>query len=188
MPATAASISPFQKSLHSRLKPGSRALVGDMLTGTLTPTVLLQVDDTYISARVVYKEGAAELYFDRALGHISCGGGFSLIVASSLATRELHLVTEYSALVPKLLDPDTLLVKQLLRTATSQDIATLKRFHLLTFELWMRAVNAAILNVVGMTSEDLPDYEYHDAFDNNETPRQCAEMMLEAQGWNGENA
>ena len=50
-----------------------------------------------------------------------------------------------------------------------------------TFEQWMAKVDAHIAKAVGgLTSEDLPDYCYRDAFDNRESPSACARKAVRA--------
>lgn len=50
----------------------------------------------------------------------------------------------------------------------------------MTFEQWMKAVDAELLQMVGTVSGDLPDSGYYDGFEGGMTPYEMAiEVMVE---------
>ena len=51
------------------------------------------------------------------------------------------------------------------------------------FEQFMAEVDAEIENVLGVTSEDIEDYCYRDAFDNGDSPYETAMEALDAIGF-----
>lgn len=48
-----------------------------------------------------------------------------------------------------------------------------------TFEQWMEEVNVALVSMCGMGSEDLPDWNYWDAWDDGISPKSAAADVLE---------
>lgn len=48
------------------------------------------------------------------------------------------------------------------------------------FEEFMNAVDAELLNLLGVTSEDLPDYGYMDAWEAGEDPEEVAMNVIES--------
>ncbi len=44
----------------------------------------------------------------------------------------------------------------------------------LTFEAWMKQVNLRIENTIGLSSDDLPDINYRDLYDNEVNPSTAA--------------
>jgi hypothetical protein len=56
-----------------------------------------------------------------------------------------------------------------------------------TFEVWMREINRFMERVVGVSSDDLPDWSYWDAWSDGATPKDAARDALAAAGWNDED-
>lgn len=52
----------------------------------------------------------------------------------------------------------------------------------MTFEEWMRAVNAHLEQLAGMCADDLPDWRYADAHANGTTPLAAARAAIRAAG------
>jgi hypothetical protein len=52
----------------------------------------------------------------------------------------------------------------------------------LAFEQWMLHVNNAMAKLCGMTADDLPDYDYHQAFEEGRLPRVTARQAVRAAG------
>lgn len=50
----------------------------------------------------------------------------------------------------------------------------------LTFEEWMAEVNRLMVGKCGMGSEDLPDWNYRDAYNDGLTPNQAANQAINA--------
>lgn len=48
------------------------------------------------------------------------------------------------------------------------------------FLAWMKAVDDYLVKRTGLSSSDLPDYCYHDDFDDGATPRQAAVAAIHA--------
>ena len=48
------------------------------------------------------------------------------------------------------------------------------------FEHWMKRVDSILLRTVGVTSGDLPDACLYDWYDDELTPRQAAQLLIEA--------
>ena len=49
----------------------------------------------------------------------------------------------------------------------------------INFKAYMLAVDKKLIAECGMASDCLPDYLYYDAFQNGDTPKDCAENALE---------
>ncbi len=49
-----------------------------------------------------------------------------------------------------------------------------------TFENWMHKVETAMIEMCGMGPDDLPDYCYHDAWEDDTPPRVCARAAIRA--------
>ncbi len=47
-----------------------------------------------------------------------------------------------------------------------------------TFEAWMAKVDAELIRRCGFDSQDLPDYCYSDAYEDDATPSMCAAEVL----------
>ena len=59
-------------------------------------------------------------------------------------------------------------------------------FPLLTpkeFQLWMEAVDDAVLQIPGVSVHDLPDRPFRDMFEDGASPREAAQDALEYAGW-----
>lgn len=55
------------------------------------------------------------------------------------------------------------------------------------FDTWMKQVNieiGKIIGFIGIDSDDLIDYPYRDAYEDEATPREVAEEVLEENGLN----
>lgn len=50
------------------------------------------------------------------------------------------------------------------------------------FEAWMERVDAAIESWYGLSSDDLPDVEYYDMFEDGWTPGDAAQYALDNAG------
>jgi hypothetical protein len=50
----------------------------------------------------------------------------------------------------------------------------------LTFDAWMRAVDEALIRKVGVSSNDLPDWTYRDAYEDGLTADEAAGAALDA--------
>lgn len=50
--------------------------------------------------------------------------------------------------------------------------------HTLTWEQWKGAVNAAIVRKVGVHADDLPDWNYRDAFNQGMQPPRAAAAVI----------
>lgn len=50
----------------------------------------------------------------------------------------------------------------------------------LTWEAWMRLVDAAVARIAGLSAYDLPDYCYRDAYDDGESPTATARAAIRA--------
>jgi hypothetical protein len=48
----------------------------------------------------------------------------------------------------------------------------------MTFEQWQAKVNQAIINQVDLEIDDLPDYDYWNAWNDGETPAYTAKMVI----------
>ncbi len=48
-----------------------------------------------------------------------------------------------------------------------------------SFEDWMRQVDAALVSQVGLSSSDLPDQAYRDLYDSDTEPKEVAQEILE---------
>ncbi len=51
------------------------------------------------------------------------------------------------------------------------------------FGSWMIRVDAILTQTAGVDSNDLADWTYHDAFDDEMPPEEAAEEVLVANGW-----
>lgn len=49
----------------------------------------------------------------------------------------------------------------------------------MTFESWMKEVDAEITALCGLGVDDLADYMYRDAYDDGDSPEDVAVMVLE---------
>lgn len=49
----------------------------------------------------------------------------------------------------------------------------------MTFEQWMKKVDQIIYNICGLTSEDLADFMYYDAWEDGARPEDIANDVLE---------
>lgn len=49
----------------------------------------------------------------------------------------------------------------------------------MNFDEFMREVDMRLVDECGLDSECMPDYLYHDAFQNNVSPKECAACALE---------
>ena len=47
------------------------------------------------------------------------------------------------------------------------------------FDEWQRIVELYLVEKCGMGIEDLPDYDYWEAWDNGENPKNVAEQVIE---------
>lgn len=47
-----------------------------------------------------------------------------------------------------------------------------------SYEQWKTAVNHAVIRLTGMDCDDLPDYNYRDAYDAGDTPHQTAGQVV----------
>lgn len=54
------------------------------------------------------------------------------------------------------------------------------------FNQWMAHVDAEMLKIAGLTSDDIGDYEYRDCYDDGLDPAAAAHEALEAFGYNPE--
>lgn len=50
--------------------------------------------------------------------------------------------------------------------------------HSLTWEQWKGAVNAAVIRKVGVPADDLPDWDYRDAFESGMAPSKAAAAII----------
>lgn len=50
----------------------------------------------------------------------------------------------------------------------------------MTFESWLKKVDAALLQLCGMTHEDIPDWDYYNAFEDDMTPVRAAKKAITA--------
>lgn len=64
------------------------------------------------------------------------------------------------------------------------DLSTERRKGL-TFREWKREVNKELVHLCGMVADDLPDYDYWDAWDGEVTPADTAREVLEEAGYDG---
>lgn len=48
----------------------------------------------------------------------------------------------------------------------------------LTYEQWKGAVNAAVIRRVGLSADDLPDWNYRDAYESGMTPLRAAAKVI----------
>jgi Family of unknown function (DUF5419) len=48
-----------------------------------------------------------------------------------------------------------------------------------SFEQWMAEVDEVLVKKVGVSSADLPDWTYRDAFDQGSTPEEAADEAIE---------
>lgn len=48
-----------------------------------------------------------------------------------------------------------------------------------TFEAWMKRVDRIIVRHFGVGADDLPDWGYHDAYEDGLTPSECFQTMQE---------
>ena len=46
------------------------------------------------------------------------------------------------------------------------------------FDIYMREVNAILVASCGLDSEDLPDWKYHDDYEDGYSPRSCARRAI----------
>ena len=53
----------------------------------------------------------------------------------------------------------------------------------MTFSEWMKRVDAVLVRICGMGSDDLPDVDYWELFDNDSDPAYAALHALEAAGY-----
>lgn len=49
----------------------------------------------------------------------------------------------------------------------------------ISFEGWMRQVDAALVSQVGLSSSDLPDQAYYDHYESGTEPKEVAQEILE---------
>jgi hypothetical protein len=49
----------------------------------------------------------------------------------------------------------------------------------LTFDAWMSAVDDALVRKTGVSSADLPDWTYRDAYEDGLTPQEAADAAVE---------
>lgn len=52
-----------------------------------------------------------------------------------------------------------------------------------TFDIWMRDVNAIITSNIGLSTDDLSDRMYRDAYDDGADPDEYAGEILEEMGF-----
>lgn len=57
----------------------------------------------------------------------------------------------------------------------------------MSYEEWMKKVDAQLMNLVGLESTDLGDYSYADAFEGEEDPYEVALAVLEYNDFDVEN-
>lgn len=50
--------------------------------------------------------------------------------------------------------------------------------HSLNWEQWKGAVNAAVVRKTGMHADDLPDWNYRDAFEKGMSPHKAAAAVI----------
>ena len=50
----------------------------------------------------------------------------------------------------------------------------------MTFEQWKRIVDAYLTRLCGMTSDDIDDWNYYDAWEECMTPKEAAKQALKA--------
>ncbi len=48
------------------------------------------------------------------------------------------------------------------------------------FDVWMAAVNLEIRALTGLEADDMPDYLYHDSYDECDTPAEAARDAIRA--------
>jgi len=53
----------------------------------------------------------------------------------------------------------------------------------MTFEQWMREVNRIVTHIAGVSVHDLADATFRDWYDDEYTPNEAANEVLEANGW-----
>ena len=49
-----------------------------------------------------------------------------------------------------------------------------------TFDQWMQEVNRAVEHLVGLSADDLPDWNYRDAYDDGASPSSAARQAIRA--------
>lgn len=49
-----------------------------------------------------------------------------------------------------------------------------------TFEEWMKAVDQAVQNSIGVSVHDLPDYAFRDAYDDGVSAKRVAKRVIKA--------
>ena len=58
----------------------------------------------------------------------------------------------------------------------------MKAFEDKAFDAWMGRVDAAFILKLGLTSRDLPDFAYRDAFDRGDAPAETVMAWVESYG------
>ena len=53
----------------------------------------------------------------------------------------------------------------------------------MTFHQWKVAADAACREMTGLHCDDFPDWNYYDAWEDGQCPRECALEMLEGNGY-----
>lgn len=53
----------------------------------------------------------------------------------------------------------------------------------MTFTQWRAAVDAALMEMVGMIGDDLPDWGYWDCWNDDQCPRDTALDLLASEGY-----
>lgn len=56
-------------------------------------------------------------------------------------------------------------------------------FDDMDFDTFMELVDGNLNRMVGLTSDDLPDHLYWDAWNDDQTPQECAFDVLEENGY-----
>lgn len=54
---------------------------------------------------------------------------------------------------------------------------------MVNFEQWKKKVDQAINKEASITSDDLPDFSYYDAWEDGLTPGEAAQEALKEAGW-----
>lgn len=53
----------------------------------------------------------------------------------------------------------------------------------LTFDEWMKRVDAHVSRICGLSYSDLPDIAYRDMYDDGASPKEAAQEALAEAGW-----
>lgn len=51
----------------------------------------------------------------------------------------------------------------------------------ITFEEWLRKVENVVENRIGMSIHDLEDYDFQNSYEEDQTPSECADGLIEDQ-------